>query len=31
MSRAAKLESLSYFIEMARIEAQTLLATSGRR
>ena len=31
MTRAAKLESLSYFIEMARIEAQTLLATSGRR
>lgn len=31
MTRAAKLDSLAYFIEMARIDAQTLLASRGRR
>ena len=31
MTRTAKLDSLTYFIEMARVEAQALLAKSGRR
>jgi hypothetical protein len=30
MTRSAKLDGLSYFLEMARIEAQTLVASAGR-
>jgi hypothetical protein len=30
MTRSARLDGLSYFLEMARIEAQTLAATASR-